>query len=217
MDTSNAIFSPDWNDATSKRGEVALFLHGFGSHEGDLAGLAPWLPKGMPWVSLRAPLPLNGMGFAWFPLNLPQAPDQGWIDDATAGLWEWVDANLSPSTSLVPVGFSQGGLMALQLLRTRPERIAATVVLAGLMTSAPQPADAHLADARPPVFWGRGDADTVIPAEGLAHLAEFLPTHSSLTARVYPGLTHSVDERVLDDVQRFLEDAVQPTSAGHSA
>ena len=34
---------------------------------------------------------------------------------------------------MAAVGFSQGGLMATQLLRTRPGRVAATVVLSGFV------------------------------------------------------------------------------------
>ena len=41
---------------------------------------------------------------------------------------ESLDEVLDPATRILSVGFSQGGLMATQLLRTRPERIAATVV-----------------------------------------------------------------------------------------
>ena len=56
---------------------------------------------------------------------------------------------------MAAVGFSQGGLMATQLLRTRPGRVAATVVLSGFVQAAPQPADEQLAAERPAVFWGR--------------------------------------------------------------
>jgi pimeloyl-ACP methyl ester carboxylesterase len=41
--------------------------------------------------------------------------------------------------AVAAVGFSQGGLMATQLLRTRPERVAAIVVLSGFVQAAPPP------------------------------------------------------------------------------
>lgn len=207
MDITAAVYSPDWDDAHRSPGPVVVLLHGYGSHEGDLAGLAPWLPAGMPWVSLRAPIPMPGAGFAWFPLTLPDVPPPAPIAAATQAVWSWIDDHVGTEVALVPMGFSQGGLMALQLLRTRPERIAATVVLAGFVTDAAQPADATLSDLRPPVFWGRGDADPVIPDSAVTHTAAFLPAHSTLTARVYAGLGHSVDQRVLDDVREFLEQA----------
>ncbi|MFN3867358.1 MAG: alpha/beta hydrolase [Demequina sp.] len=208
MDLTAAIRSPHWDDASPPPGPVAVLLHGYGSHEGDLAGLSPWLPAGMPWVSLRAPLPMPGAGFAWFPLSLPAPPAPELVDEATAALWAWIDAHLGADARVVPMGFSQGGLMALQLLRTRPERVDATVVLAGFVTEAPQPADARLAEQRPAVFWGRGDADAVIPRATVTLTAGFLPGHSALTERVYPGLGHSVDERVMGDVRAFLSDTL---------
>jgi phospholipase/carboxylesterase len=94
--------------------------------------------------------------------------------------------------------------MALQLLRTRPERIAATVVLSGLITNGAQPGDDALAELRPPVYWGRGDADGVIWPEAIARLGEWLPEHATATIRVYPELGHSVNGEEMDDVKAFL-------------
>ncbi len=99
------------------------------------------------------------------------------------------------ATPLVPLGFSQGGFMALQMLRTRPERMAATVVLSGLVWDVEQPADALIAESRPPVFWGRGEADTVIWPAMIERITAWLPGHATLTERVYPGLAHGISEQ----------------------
>ncbi|WP_426309389.1 alpha/beta hydrolase [Cellulosimicrobium sp. E-16] len=187
-------------------GAVVVLLHGFGSHEHDLAGLGPHL--GAPWVSLRAPLALPHGGFAWFPIATPGDPDPEPVARATEAVWDWVDAELGPERQVVPVGFSQGGLMATQLLRTRPERVAATVLLGGFVQAAEQPADAALAASRPPVFWGRGADDRVIAPHAIDRTAAWLPGRSTLVERVYPGLAHGVDARELADVRAFLDDSV---------
>lgn len=187
-------------------GAVVVLLHGFGSHEQDLAGLGPHL--GAPWVSLRAPLALPHGGFAWFPIVTPGDPDPEPVARATEAVWDWVDAELGPERPVVPVGFSQGGLMATQLLRTRPERVAATVVLGGFVQAAEQPADAALAASRPPVFWGRGADDRVIAPHAIDRTAAWLPGRSTLVERVYPGLAHGIDARELADVRAFLDDVV---------
>jgi hypothetical protein len=75
-----------------------------------------------------------------------------------------------------------------QLLRTRPERVAATVVLSGFVQAAPQPADEQLAAERPAVFWGRGARDPMIPADAIERTRVWLTAHSTLTERVHPGL-----------------------------
>lgn len=200
-----ARLSPSWPDAASgDDSPVVLLLHGYGSNEDDLPSLAPWLPNGLEWASLRAPIDMGGDGATWFPFTLPDEPEQAPIDAVTEALWKWVDKHVSADAPIVPLGFSQGGLMALQLLRTRPGRVAATVVLSGLITTSAQTADAELETLRPPVFWGRGDADPLIWPEAVERLAAWLPEHSTLTARVYTGLGHGVDDEEMDDVRAFL-------------
>jgi phospholipase/carboxylesterase len=98
--------------------------------------------------------------------------------------------------------------MATQLLRTRPERIAATVVLSGAIHAAPQPADEQLAAERPAVFWGRGARDQVITADAIKRTAQWLPAHSTLTERVYPGLAHGIDNQEISDVRAFLRERI---------
>jgi phospholipase/carboxylesterase len=182
---------------------VALLLHGYGSNERDLAGLVPMLELQLSWASLRAPLPV-GPGTAWFEITTPGSPDAAPVEAATAAIWAWVDEHLDATTRVVPIGFSQGGLMATQLLRTRPERVLAPVVLGGFVLGAPQPADAELAASRPAVFWGRGAEDRVIAPHAIVRTSEWLPAHSTLTERVYPGLAHGIDARELADVRDFL-------------
>lgn len=188
-------------------GTVVLLLHGWGSDERDLAGLAPYLPQGMPWAALRAPLRHPQFGYAWYPLEGDDWAPAREIDAATAQLWEWVDEHLPATTLVMPVGFSQGGCMAAQMLRTRPDRVAATAILAGYVSPVLADADDELVEARPRVFWGRGDADPVIPPRAVAASEAWLARHAAVEAHVYPGLGHSVSERELADLTRFLSAA----------
>jgi phospholipase/carboxylesterase len=183
---------------------VLLLLHGYGSNERDLTGLIPALGVDLPWASLRAPVDLDNGGAAWFPIETPGNPAAVPVVVATDTIWAWVDAHLAASTRVIPIGFSQGGLMASQLLRTRPERVLAPVILGGFVLGAAQPGDNTLAAARPPVFWGRGTDDRVIGAPAIDRTSAFLPQHSTLVERVYPGLGHGIAAAELDDVREFL-------------
>lgn len=194
-------------------GPTALFLHGYGSHEQDLASLARWLPAGIPWVSLRAPLALPQGGNAWFPITAPGNPDAEPVAIGTEAIWSWVDEHLGSGAPVVPIGFSQGGLMATQLLRTRPAQVAAAVVLAGFVQASAQPGDEMLATSRPPVFWGRGAEDRMITAEAVHRTRGWLPAHATLVERVYPQLGHSIDASEMDDVRYFLTEALAITPA----
>lgn len=204
MSIQTAVHSPNWNDPSVAASPTLVLLHGYGSNEQDLPGLAPWLPQGTRWVSPRAPLPMQPGAAMWFPLGLPGDPSPDEVNAATAALWDWLDDEVPADSHIVPVGFSQGGAMALELLRTRPERILAPVLLAGLAAPTEHAADAHLRTSRPSVFWGRGDMDSVIPPQLIERTDKFLTAHTAATTHVYPGLGHSVDQRVMSDVQAFL-------------
>lgn len=201
--TLEALYSPDWA-SRPEPDTLVLLLHGYGSNERDLPGIVPHLGVDAPWASVRAPIEMGYGAAAWFPLDGANWLESAPIAAATAALWEWVDAEVSPSTRLVTVGFSQGGMMASQLLRTRPERIAQTVILSGFVLSADQPADARLAKERPAVFWGRGTADAIVPEPLVTAASAWLGAHTTLTEKVYPGLAHSVHDAELADVKAHL-------------
>lgn len=205
-----AVGGPTWASESATAPVVALLLHGFGANERDLVGLIPELGLTLPWAAVRAPVELGNGGAAWFAITTPGDPDPAPIAVATETLWAWIDAFVDPGTRVLPIGFSQGGFMATQLLRTRPERVVAPVVLAGFVLGAAQPADAQLADERPAAFWGRGDRDAVITPEAVARTAAFLPAHTTLTERVYPGLTHGISGEELADVRAFLSTELGP-------
>ena len=191
-----------WSAPEHERAGRALLvlLHGYGSHEGDLFGLSPQLPLQPVIASVRAPL-RAGAGYAWFPFSGEEAPVPGIADDTARALLEWLDTTTSTSIGLL--GFSQGGAMALQLLRHAPTRFAYAVMLAGFAIDEGR-VDAHLAAASPPVFWGRGTADHVIPAELIAHTQRLLPSHSTLTERIYEDLAHGVSAAELGDASAFI-------------
>ncbi|MET0716476.1 MAG: hypothetical protein ABWY57_16340 [Mycetocola sp.] len=204
MTSLHAERSPEWTADVVSAPAVAVLLHGYGSNERDLAGLAPALRLGLPWVSLRAPIELGNGGAAWFTITTPGNPDAEPVAEATKAIWAWIDANVHPDAKVVPIGFSQGGLMASQLLRTRPDGVLAPVILGGFVLGARQSGDEQLAADRPAVFWGRGAEDHVITGPAIARTAAFLPEHSTLLERVYPGLAHGINPAELDDVRNFL-------------
>jgi phospholipase/carboxylesterase len=201
---TQALRSPGWHTDEQSNDPVVVLLHGYGSTEHDLAGLASALDVGPRWASLRAPIDTPNGGAAWFSITTPGNPDAEPVQQATDAIWEWVDENLPPETVIVPIGFSQGGLMATQLLRTRPDRVLAPVVLGGFVLGFPQAGDGTLASNRPPVFWGRGAEDTVIAASAIERTSAWLPTHSTLDERIYPGLAHGISNSEVGDVRSFL-------------
>ncbi|MEA9984595.1 MULTISPECIES: alpha/beta hydrolase [Subtercola] len=197
---------------------LVIIMHGYGSHENDLISLAPLLPEGTIAASLRAPLlaphPVEN-GFAWFTIGEPGNPRIAGVDDATTAVLDWLDrveATYGTPASISTLGFSQGGAMAVHLMRTAPERFTAAVNLSGFVVSGQVHGDRAMAELGPPVFWGRDVADPVITADAVARTEEWLPQHSSLTAKLYPGIQHGVSQEEITDVTEFLQAAFASTS-----
>jgi phospholipase/carboxylesterase len=189
---------------------LVLLLHGVGSHEGDLIGLAPYLSGDFVYASLRAPLPFDdrpgGGAYSWYPLSRPGAPAYGPVDEAADAVLDYVDSLGTTFPTVGLLGFSQGGSLSVQLLRRRPGFFDFAVVLAGFVApGAPEGVDEAAAAADPRVFYGRGDADPIIPAEAVERTEAWLAVVApSATIAVYPGLAHAISQEELGDVNAFL-------------
>ncbi|MFP3466118.1 alpha/beta hydrolase [Leifsonia sp. SIMBA_070] len=189
---------------------VLLFLHGRYGVRDDLAWIAERTPR--PWRTelLQAPLPL-GDRYEWF-----QVADDGKLgahssDAAPAAdlLLDWIETNVGDAP-VAAVGWSQGGATALQAMRRAPERLSFVVTLGGFTTLDGERGDEELARTRPPVFWGHGAADDVISVHDVARMREFLPAHSTLVERVYPGVGHDISPAMAEDALRFVAQHTSP-------
>lgn len=191
---------------------LLVLLHGYGSHEADLFALVPHLPAEFVFAAVRAPLglPWPSPGHSWYQIEDLQTRNPDDITAAAGRLIEWLDEVAVDAASVGLLGFSQGASVALQTLRVAPDRIDYVVNLSGYAAPGALPSDAALARDKPPVFWGRGTADDVIPEFLVDHTTDWLPRHSDLSGRVYQGLTHSVSEQELDDVRIFLQKRLEP-------
>ncbi len=167
--------------------------------------MSPGLPLGPVIASVRAPLAESG-GFAWWSLagQSPGEPNIEAVDDAARAIIAWLDT--LDYTSVSVLGFSQGGAMALELLRHAPDRFAAAVCISGFIASASHAGDEELARVRPPVFWGRGTNDPIIPDAAIARTEDWLPAHADVTIRIYEDLGHSISREELTDFSAFLRE-----------
>ena len=205
ISTADAVATAPIDTLTGRR--LTLLLHGLVANERDLLPLASAFGDDVV-IALRGPMPW-GPGFSWAdptPDSTRAGSALGAAADAVAA---WLDglpaAGLGTPAAVRLLGFSQGGALALTMLRRAPERYERLVVLAGFVPEEPEAGDTALA-ANPavPVFWGRGDADAVIAADAIARTAVWLPRHAAATIRVYPGLAHAISDAELADAATFL-------------
>lgn len=135
-----------------------LALHGWGANAHDLLGLAPILHRGAALVLCpQGPLAFDvggGMaGYGWFDLSRGTPPTLRDIEQATDRVRAFLDAASArypiDRRKIVPMGFSQGGVLAYDLVLRDPDRYAGVVALS---------------------TWLPGDLDEAIPAgPGLEH------------------------------------------------
>ena len=192
---------------------LVVMLHGYGSHEGDLMGLLPALPEeGFTYASLRAPGAMpGGVGFEWFGLTgLPNevSYSEEEVRSATEAVIAWIEAEAGEYSDVALLGFSQGMAVAASVARRRPELARALVGLSGFVT-APIPGwadDAALAARQPrlPVFYGRDQADPVVPEQAVAHTLDWLRENTEVTKVLYAGMGHGVSNQEIKHVGEFL-------------
>lgn len=217
-----------WSAEPEPHRPLVVLLHGFGSDERDLLPLHRHLPADAVYAALRAPLPNRPPqpGNAWFPLHFSDRgellgagsseADRAAAEATAAGagaaatrLLDWLDrlalVGRAPE-QVVLLGFSQGGAVAVQALRQRPSDFAGIVLLSGLVAPGSEPGDEQLLLRRPPVFWGRGLRDEVIPQAAVERTAVWLPAHSTLTVYEEPGLGHGVSLPELARIDGFLRE-----------
>jgi phospholipase/carboxylesterase len=208
MDPVDAEFAA-WSVPAEQRAgrPLIVLLHGSSGNEGDMLRFFGRLPPSYVAVSLRAPFP-HGAGFSWLRAIDSDESLPGALDDAADALLSRLTTIRGDAPHVGLIGWSQGGAVALQALRLAQSVPAFVVTLGGFSGGSLQADDAALARMRPPVFWGHGSHDDVIPPGDIAFMAEFLPLHSTLTAVEYEGVGHEISEQEIDDVRTFIETRV---------
>lgn len=200
------LISPHLDESAVVRGgaqdaPIVLLMHGLGSDERDLASLVPFLPPVFEYVSVRG-IFRYVQGYAWFDMPLdPDRPEA--IEASSAAVEEWIAAQDRPVVGAI--GFSQGGAVALQLLRRDPHALRFVVNLSGFPFPAAMQGDTALAEVRPPALWGHGGMDPLYDPEREQAVREFMGAHTALEEERRPQLGHAVDEIELRAVAAFLQ------------
>jgi phospholipase/carboxylesterase len=177
-----------WRGAENPEAPLVVLLHGRGSDERDIIGLADLLPAGPAYAAVRAPIGEGG-GYAWFANRGIARPVPESLADTIAWFRAWLDGVAPAGRPVVLAGFSGGATFAGGVVLADPARFAG---LATLYATLPWDAGVPTPPGRlagVPVLVAQGDADAVIPVELQARTWTYLHTESgaALTARRSPG------------------------------
>lgn len=194
---------------------LLVLMHGVGSNEQDLFGLAPYVPPQFHVLSLRAPFAMGMGAYAWFQftvdadgtrhINVPQEQQARILVQQTV---ETAASQLGiPPERIVLGGFSQGGIMALSQLLTQPQSLRGVVVWHSRLL--PEIASLHApaaAFAGKSAWVSHGSYDNVIPltsAHAVRDRLAALPLQ--LSYHEYPG-AHEIRPEELRASMQWLQD-----------
>ena len=191
---------------------LLLLLHGVGSNEHDLFGLAPYLDGRFLIISVRAPNTLEPGSYAWFDVEftsrgpvIDPAQAEASRNALIAFLGEAVTTYGADPKQVYLMGFSQGAIMSASVALTRPDLVAGVVLMSGRILPEIQPMIAPAGSLEGlPFLVVHGTADTILPiANGRAsrQLLSSLPVE--LTYHEYP-MGHEINQESLSDVVTWL-------------
>lgn len=190
---------------------LLVLLHGVGSNEDDLFGLAPYLDPRFSIVSARAPFPYGNGGFAWFDVQfLPEGIlfDEAQAEQSRKLLMKFIDEAKAvyAASQLFLVGFSQGAIMSAGVLLREPALIDGAVLMSGRL---PQTAsNAGEALRAKPVLITHGTYDEVLPVQfGREANTLLAGLGLDVTYREYP-IGHQVSEESLEAVDGWLAERI---------
>ncbi len=184
---------------------LVVLLHGRGSNEREILGLAAHLPQDFAYAAVRAPI-AEGGGFAWFANRGIGRPTAESLAAQMAWFRGWLDGYAPVGRPVILVGFSGGAAFAGGLMLDDPQRFSGAAILFGTL---PFDAGVPVTPSRLaglPVFVAHGDQDRVIPAELLSRTWEYLTTESAanLHTRRDPG-GHRISAQTLGELGTWLE------------
>ncbi|MEM9022099.1 MAG: alpha/beta hydrolase-fold protein [Bacteroidota bacterium] len=223
-DTSLAL-EHRWFPAREKSGRppVLFLLHGYGSHEADLAGIAQQIDPRYAVVAVRAPITLQPGAYAWYHLQWEQGQVVGYdaegARNARQQLTRFIDQVVADHQAnpekVVLLGFSQGAIMSLEVALTAPEKVCGIAMMSGLLND-------HLRQDRVAeerlqgmdILVTHGTEDAVIPVEKARICQQFLDSLPvQLHYQEYPGghtITADAMQRAFDWTTGLL-DASSPS------
>lgn len=190
--------------STDPHAPLVVLLHGRGSTEDQIIGLAEALPPELAYTAVRAPI-AEGSGYAWFANRGIGRPVAESLEQTMDWFHHWLDQAIDSDRDVMLVGFSGGAAFAGGLILDRPQRFAGAAILYGTL-----PFDAGVSTAPGrlaalPIFLALGDNDNVIPADLQARTWEYL--HGASGAATYShrdDAGHGVSPHALQQLAGWL-------------
>ncbi|SFC12641.1 phospholipase/carboxylesterase [Polaromonas sp. OV174] len=189
---------------------LLVLMHGVGSNEQDLFGLAAHVPAHFHVLSLRAPNVMGPGAYAWFQFSVTAAgrvineaqevASRTQVAQVVAAAAQQLGV---PAERVVVGGFSQGGIMSLSLLLTQPALLQATMVMHSRLLEQVLPLIAPAAALQGKHLWvSHGTVDAVIP---LAHAHAIRSAVQELPITLRYSEFHNAHEITRDELAQAMQ------------
>lgn len=212
-------------NARDKHTGTIIMLHGLGD-SGD-----GWAPVGAEWApdlkhckfifphAPNRPITVNfGMSMpGWYDIasleDINQREDKDGLHESQRYIESLVEAEVAagvPSHRVVVAGFSQGGAVAMLMLRSK-HKLAGVVGLSTYLPLRKEPPLISEANMKTPIFQAHGDMDyTVAYKYGVETHNLLKELGADITFKTYNGMAHSAVPQEIADVGAFLKRVSPP-------
>ena len=186
-----------------------LALHGRGSNEQDLIGLAPYLPKEFLWISPRGPFSLGLGSYEWFQITQIGKPDPSRLANALQTLDTFIAEIIAnypvDKNKLYLLGFSQGSIVSMSYTLAKPQRVAGVIAQSGYI---PHESGLQIDETNikgKPFILTHGIQDNVLPVDWARRSRDTLQRlEASLEYHEF-DMAHQVTEASLEVINSWLE------------
>ena len=186
-----------------------LALHGHGGSERDLIGLAPDLPENLLWVSGRGPVVFAPGAYNWYPVTQFGRPDPNLLEQALGKIDQFIGELLEnypiDPKKVFLMGFSQGSMISMSFLLTRPDRIAGVVAQSGYVPMQSNLAINLAGIKGKPVVMTHGFEDASMPLDWSQQSRDYLLNHGLDVEYHNFHMGHTITAESLAAVRKWLE------------
>ena len=191
------------------RHPALILLHGRGTNEDDLLGLAQYLDPRFFVVSARAPFRFPYGGYTWYEIVEVGSPVTPQFEESYQRLSQFVvDVKAHypvDPTRVFLLGFSMGSVMSFAVSLTKPESVTGVVAHSGYIPENTSLRFQWDSLAGLSLFIAHGVHDQVISIDhGRRAQALLAKTQAALTYKEYP-IAHSMSEESLSDLSLWLQ------------
>jgi len=190
-----------------------LALHGRGSNERDLIGLAPYLPQKFLWISPRGTFTLGSNSYEWFQITQIGKPDPIRLANALQMIDNFIDEIIAnypvDKNKLYLLGFSQGSIVSLSYTLTKPQKIAGVIAQSGYI---PHESGLQIDEAgikNKPFILTHGIQDPLLPVDWARSSRDTLQKLGVNLEYYEFDMAHNINEESLAAVGAWLEKQLQ--------